>query len=61
MRFVPVSILLDSRLPAFVAPHTTELYLNARLQDVGRARGAVNGDLKPRKSGGEDDFCPVLS
>lgn len=21
----------------------------------------VNGDLKPRKSGGEDEFCPVLS
>jgi hypothetical protein len=21
----------------------------------------VNGDLKPRKSGGKDDFCPVLS
>ena len=26
-----------------------------------RSLSAVNGDLKPRKSGGKDDFYPVLS
>jgi len=31
------------------------------LSHIANALIAVNGDLNPRKSGGEGGFCPVLS